>query len=105
MRFTELSSSYVLTIDDLLKMTVDRKGSDLHLAVGMAPCIRINGELVPVDAPPLKAADVEYMILSIIQDYQKEKLENDMELDFSYAVPGYARFRGKIGRASCRERV
>lgn len=96
MRFTEVSSSYELTIDDLLKMTVDRKGSDLHLAVGMAPCIRINGELVPVDAPPLKAPDVEYMILSIIQDYQKEKLENDMELDFSYAVPGYARFRGNV---------
>lgn len=88
MRFAELSSSYMLTIDDLLKATVDRKGSDLHLAVGMAPCIRINGELVPVESPPLKVEDVQCMILSILQDYQKEKLEQDMELDFSYAVPG-----------------
>lgn len=96
MRFGEISSAYELTIDDLLKMTVDCKGSDLHLAVGMAPCIRINGELVPVEAPSLKAQDVAYMVLSIIQDYQKEKLEQDMELDFSYAVPGYARFRGNV---------
>lgn len=96
MRFAELSSSYMLTIDDLLKATVDRKGSDLHLAVGMAPCIRINGELVPVESPPLKVEDVQCMILSILQDYQKEKLEQDMELDFSYAVPGYARFRGNV---------
>jgi len=96
MRFGEISSSYELTIDDLLRMTVERKGSDLHLAVGMPPCIRIHGDLVPVEAPSLKVQDVEYLILSILQDYQKEKLENDMELDFSYALPGYARFRGNV---------
>jgi twitching motility protein PilT len=97
MRFNEnLSSTYELTIDDLLKKTVDIKGSDLHLAVGMAPCIRVNGELEPVDAPPLKQQDVEYMILSIIKDYQKKRLDEDLELDFSYAIPGYARFRGNV---------
>ena len=97
MRFSGVTaSSYAFTIDDLLRMTVERRGSDLHLAVGMPPCIRIHGELVPIDAPVLKAQDVEYMILSIIQDYQKEKLEQDMELDFSYAVPGCARFRGNV---------
>lgn len=96
MRFTNVSSSYMLSLDDLLRLTVERNGSDLHLAVGMAPCIRINGELVPVEAPPLKSEDVEYMILSILKDYQKEKLENDLELDFSYAIPGCARFRGNV---------
>ncbi|HOK42329.1 MAG TPA: type IV pilus twitching motility protein PilT [Thermoclostridium caenicola] len=97
MRFTGVTdSAYALSIDDLLRMTVERRGSDLHLAVGMPPCIRIHGDLVPVDAPVLKAQDVEHMILSIIQDYQKEKLEQEMELDFSYAVPGCARFRGNV---------
>lgn len=96
MRFKNITSSYMLTINDLLRLTIERKGSDLHLAVGMPPCIRINGELVPVEAPPMKAEDVECMILSVLQDYQKEKLENDLELDFSYAIPGCARFRGNV---------
>lgn len=96
MRFTDVASTYELTIEDLLKETVNRKGSDLHLAVGMAPCIRINGELVPVEAQPLKQQDVEFMVLSLIADYQKKKLEEDLELDFSYALAGYARFRGNV---------
>ena len=62
----------------------------------MPPCIRINGELVPVNAPVLKQPDLEFMILSIIKDYQKEKLEHDWELDFSYAISGHARFRGNV---------
>lgn len=95
MRFSN-TQSYVMTIDDLLKETVGRKGSDLHLAVGMSPCIRINGDLMPMDAPVLKQQDVEGMILSIIKDYQLESLEKDWELDFSYAIPGHARFRGNV---------
>jgi len=96
MRFTETVSTFELTIDDLLRATVDRKGSDLHLAVGMPPCIRINGDLVPMETQPLKQQDVEAMILSIIKDYQREKLEQELDLDFSYAVSGYARFRGNV---------
>lgn len=96
MRFSELESTYEFTIDQLLIECVKRGGSDLHLVVGMPPCIRINGELVPVNAPVLKQPDLEFMILSIIKDYQKEKLEHDWELDFSYAISGHARFRGNV---------
>lgn len=96
MRFAVTSSDYDFTIDQLLELCVERKGSDLHLVVGMSPCIRINGELVPIQAPSLKQGDLEYMILSIIRDYQREKLEQDWELDFSYAIPGCARFRGNV---------
>lgn len=96
MRLTEIKSNYELTVDQLLVECVERKGSDLHLVVGMPPCIRINGELVPIEVPPLKQDDLEYMILSIIKDYQKERLERDWELDFSYAISGCARFRGNV---------
>ena len=50
MRFNNISSTYELTLDQLLTKTVEIKGSDLHLAVGMPPCIRVNGELVPFDS-------------------------------------------------------
>lgn len=96
MRFSESKSDYGLTIDQLLIECVEKKGSDLHLVVGMPPCIRINGELVPVNSPAIKQPDLEHMILSIIKDYQKEKLEQDWELDFSYAISGIARFRGNV---------
>lgn len=96
MRFSELESNYELNIDQLLIECVEKKGSDLHLVVGMPPCIRLDGELVPVDAPALKQQDLEHMILSIIKDYQKEKLDRDWELDFSYAISGHARFRGNV---------
>ncbi len=96
MRFTESQSTYELTVDQLLARSVDRKGSDLHLVVGMPPCIRINGELVPLDVPVLKQSDLEGMLLPMLKDYQKTKLEEDWELDFSYALPGCARFRGNV---------
>jgi len=96
LRFGHTSSDYEYTLEQLLIKSVESNGSDLHLAVGMAPCIRINGRLNPVDAAPLKQADLEHMLLSIIKDYQREKLEKDWELDFSYAIPGCARFRGNV---------
>lgn len=96
MRFSGGSSDYELTIDQLLTMSVERKGSDLHLVVGMPPCIRINGDLVPLDTAPLKQIDLESMILSVIKDYQRDKLEQELELDFSYAIAGCARFRGNV---------
>lgn len=90
------TSNYEYTIEQLLIKSIEINGSDLHLAAGMAPCIRINGKLTPIDAPPLKQTDLEFMLLSILEDYQIEKLEKEWELDFSYAIPGYARFRGNI---------
>ena len=96
MQYFNTPTNYEYTIDQLLKMTVEKKGSDLHLVVGKSPCIRINGQLQPIDATRLNAADIENMVLAIIKDYQKEALDRDWELDFSYAIKGCARFRGNI---------
>lgn len=96
MRFKNVSPSYVYSIDELLHICVEKEGSDLHLVAGIPPCIRINGEIIRMDAPPLTDAHMEGLVIPILKDFQREFLEKDYELDFSYSIPGCARFRGNI---------
>ncbi|NLA76518.1 MAG: type IV pilus twitching motility protein PilT [Clostridiales bacterium] len=96
MEFTDKPSNYPATLDDLLRLTVEKKGSDLHLVVGMPPCLRINGELVKQDFPIMLPPDVQALIFKIMSELQKEKLYNDWELDMSYSIPSCARFRGNV---------
>ena len=97
MIFNGKPSSYPKTIFDLLRMTYEMGGSDLHLVVGISPCIRINGDLKrQEELPALKPEDVEAMLLSIMSDLQREKLEENWELDLAVSVPDCARFRGNV---------
>ncbi|SMP03473.1 twitching motility protein PilT [Desulfurobacterium pacificum] len=82
-------------IVDLLKEVVDRKASDLHIAPGSPPRLRINGDLVPLtEYGVLSASDTKNLIYSVLTDMQKKKLEEELELDFSFGIKGVARFRG-----------
>jgi twitching motility protein PilT len=96
-----------LNIDDLLGVTVERGASDLHLTAGSPPVIRVNGRLerLPDHAKvmPEEARTILYRILST---EQQKLLETRRQLDFSYAIPGLARFRvntyfqrGSVGAA------
>ncbi len=67
--------------------------SDLHLSVGSAPIVRINGLLERLDYPRLSANDTRELIYSILSQDQRQRLENEWEIEFSYSVPGRARFR------------
>lgn len=87
---------YPVIIDDLLKLCVEKKGSDLHLVAGAKPCIRLDGEIQPQDFPALTPASVEYLLFGILSQEQKDKLKTNLEMDFSYSVQGVARFRGNI---------
>jgi twitching motility protein PilT len=89
---------YLVDFDTLLKITVERQGSDLHLTVGSPPVVRIHGELVPLDYPPLKPSDIEQVVLSRLDSFYRAILEEKWELDFSYSVAGVSRFRGNIMR-------
>lgn len=93
-KYTEENA--LASMNSLLTITVEKKASDLHLVAGCKPSIRLNGEIVPVEYPTLKPDDVQALLYSIINDEQKEKLEKDWELDFSYAISGVARFRGNV---------
>lgn len=82
--------------EEYLKALVERGGSDLHLKVGRPPLMRIKGELIPTEYPPISKDNIKELLLPMLTDIQIKKLENERELDFSYFVEGIARFRGNI---------
>jgi twitching motility protein PilT len=84
-------------INDLLKIAVERKASDLHLKVGAFPVIRIDGTLTPLaDMRRLMQEDTIAMAFSIMSARQKEKFKNNFEIDIAYNVPNLGRFRCNI---------
>lgn len=96
MIFSELESNYQYTLHDLLRLTVEKGGSDLHLVAGIEPCIRVNGDLLRQDLPILAPQDIEKMLFSVISEEQKNRLDVDWELDLAVSVPDCARFRGNV---------
>ena len=96
MDFINQPSEYPVTLEQLLRLTVEKRGSDLHLVVGMPPCIRIDGDIVKQDFPPMTPADVEGTLMQVLTEKNKRDLHENLELDISYSVPQCARFRGNI---------
>ncbi|MDQ7822118.1 MAG: type IV pilus twitching motility protein PilT [Candidatus Eremiobacteraeota bacterium] len=84
------------TMDDLLKVTVERNASDLHLTVGLPPMLRVSGRLVPTEYARLMPDDTKRLVYSILNDKQKEKFEKTWELDCSHGVRGFGRFRVNV---------
>lgn len=78
---------------DILVEVLERNASDLHLSVGAPPVIRVSGKLIRLDYPRLTSNDNRDLIYSILSQDQRQRLENEWEIDFSYSVPGRARFR------------
>jgi twitching motility protein PilT len=84
-------------IDDLLRIAMERKASDLHLKVGNYPHIRVDGELVPLtDQPRISAEDMLNMAFSMMSNRQKQKFKENAELDMAYGVAGLGRFRVNV---------
>ena len=83
-----------LRIELLLEEVVKKKASDLHLQVGLAPILRIDGALAPIPGSPVLTEDtVESLIFAILDDEQKQILLKDKEFDFSFAFGDLGRFR------------
>ena len=85
-----------LTVDDLLRTMVERGSSDLHIKVGSAPMIRVDGELTPAAYEIMTPDVVRRMCESILTDEQKAKFIAEKELDLAYSIPGVSRFRVNI---------
>ncbi len=83
-------------IEPLLQETVDRGASDLHVCTGSPPLVRLHGELVALDHPPLARVDARALCYSLLGEAQRRRFEAERGLDFAVAVPGLGRFRGNV---------
>lgn len=83
-------------LSDLLKKLLELGGSDLHLTTNSPPMVRVDGDLRPLDLPVLKPAETKDLAYSVLTDTQKHRLEENLELDFSFGLRGLSRFRGNI---------
>src|ERR671911_1497214 len=83
-------------LGDYLLDTVSMGASDLHVTEGLPPMVRISGKVQPLDYPPLTANATRDMIYDVLSNDQRQRLENEWELDFSYTLPHTARFRVNV---------
>ena len=80
----------------LLKSLIEKGGSDLHIAAGSPPRMRVHGKLASIDSTPLSGIETKQMCYAILTDAQKHRFEEDNELDFSFGMKGLSRFRGNV---------
>jgi len=82
-----------MDIAELLAFVVKNKASDLHLSSGLPPMIRVNGDVRRINLPAMEHKDVHGMVYDIMNDGQRKFYEENLECDFSFAIPNLARFR------------
>ena len=83
-------------LNDYLFDTVREGASELHVTAGLPPMVRVSGEVKPLDYEPLTATATRELIYDILSGDQRQRLENEWELDFAYALPRAARFRVNV---------
>ena len=86
-----------LHVNDLLERVVDLGGSDLHLTAGIPPSVRVHGDIKHLtEFPVMTASEIRRMIYAVLTQKQRERFENDLELDTSHTVPNLGRFRVNV---------
>jgi len=82
-----------MDIAELLAFSVKNGASDLHLSAGLPPMIRVDGDIRRINVPPLEHKEVHALLYDIMNDRQRRDYEEFFETDFSFDLPGIARFR------------
>ncbi|GHD40296.1 pilus retraction ATPase PilT [Marinobacter persicus] len=82
-----------MDITELLAFSAKQGASDLHLSAGLPPMIRVDGDVRRINLPPMEHKEVHGLIYDIMNDKQRKDYEEFLETDFSFQVPGVARFR------------
>lgn len=83
----------MVTIEELLHLLMEKKGSDLHITAGSPPRIRVDGDLVPTDHPVFTGEETQNLLYGLLDNEQIAKFEREKELDFSFGIQGIGRFR------------
>jgi twitching motility protein PilT len=83
-------------IDTYFKFMKEQNASDLHLSTGNQPMLRIHGELVRVDSPPLENDDLKALVYEIAPEQKIKVFEETGDVDFGYEYPGFARYRANF---------
>jgi twitching motility protein PilT len=91
-------SGLMSDIDAILRIAVERNATDVHLQAGLPPMYRINRRLVQVGPEKLTASRIESMLLGIMGEPQRRTFRERFDCDFSYGIPGLARFRINVFR-------
>ena len=82
-----------MDIGELLAFSVKNGASDLHLSAGLPPMIRVDGDVRRINVPAMQHKDVHDLVYDIMNDKQRKDYEEFLECDFSFEIPGLARFR------------
>ena len=82
-----------MDVTELLAFSAKQGASDLHLSAGLPPMIRVDGDVRRINLPPMEHNEVQALIYEIMNDKQRKDYEEFLETDFSFEVPGVARFR------------
>jgi twitching motility protein PilT len=85
-----------LNLQALLKTMLDKGASDLHVTAGSPPRLRIDGDLVRLQTDALTPVDTKTLCYSVMNDAQKLRFEEDLEIDFSFGIRNMARFRANV---------
>ena len=85
-----------MQLEELMELVFNKRGSDLHISVGLPPVIRVDGRLIRTEFPPLTKEDIQMMAFSILTSEQRRVLEQNWEIDCSYGLYGVGRFRVNI---------
>ena len=88
---------YQQKLNDLLLLTARQNASDLHIAVGRRPTLRIDGALIPLQKEPILTPEItDGLVLALLTPEQQEEFRKNREIDFSYSLEDKARFRVNV---------
>jgi twitching motility protein PilT len=85
-----------MTLQELLRTTVEMQGSDLHVTTGTPPQVRVHGEMRRLDLPDLSPADTKQLVYSALTEAQTKRFEETQELDVAFGIRNLGRFRCNV---------